>query len=493
MNEIVIKKFNFDSAKKHLKEFSEKTEADFSIKAVKESRFLGFGNHKVTGCELNNIIQTIQNHFIYINSINNKTIKEFGEIYNALDALDTEYLTSIVASVKAIEKTSNDVRVQQGVLSKHSIKLKEHQNKLDLHQDKINKNIINLEKTVNALKKFKEKLDGFEHLTDIDKIWSDFKKIENDLKYSSDYITKFSKKINTDIAVVNSQNKEITKLVNQEFDSLNNDTNLLKDGLSELVTKVRDTTELLDAQILIIQDTTNFVNKIRGVKHLNDVDYMWNNINDAKESFISIENCLQNIEDKIFIMQGQLSTIDEYVTLLKEFVHLQDIDSMWSELGDVKADIEKKHTDIIIINENIQKHQNNLDILNDKSADHKASIEELVRDQSVTDKLVKNNRQAISQLEIFKSKVDGIEHLYNIDAMWEQGNALQSALAATNNNIASLQEKIFESENSFTEYKNQTEIILLIFKKKLKYVYLIAGGSLGLALLELILIFAGVI
>ena len=99
-------------------EFSEKKEAEFAIDKVRtDGGFLGLGNHKVTGYELNDRIETIQNHLIDINTINNKTIKEFREIYNALDALDKDYMTSIVASVKAIEKTSNDVRTQQGAVS----------------------------------------------------------------------------------------------------------------------------------------------------------------------------------------------------------------------------------------------------------------------------------------------------------------------------------------------------------------------------------------
>lgn len=44
-------------------------------------------------------------------------------IYNALDALDRDYIASIIANVKAIEKTSNDVRVQQGTLKQHHEKL----------------------------------------------------------------------------------------------------------------------------------------------------------------------------------------------------------------------------------------------------------------------------------------------------------------------------------------------------------------------------------
>lgn len=88
MNEITIQRHSFDLAKNRLKEFSEKTEAELEIDKVQTDGIFGWGDHKVTGNELNRRLETIQGHFIAVNTTNNKVIKEFREIYNALDALD---------------------------------------------------------------------------------------------------------------------------------------------------------------------------------------------------------------------------------------------------------------------------------------------------------------------------------------------------------------------------------------------------------------------
>ena len=107
MNEIEKRRHNFDLAKNRLKEFSAKTEAELAIDRVRtDGDFFGWGDHKVTGYELNRRLETIQKHFIAVNTTNNKVIKEFREVYNALDALDRDYIASIVANVRAIEKTS---------------------------------------------------------------------------------------------------------------------------------------------------------------------------------------------------------------------------------------------------------------------------------------------------------------------------------------------------------------------------------------------------
>lgn len=438
MNEIVIKKHNFELAKNRLKDFSEKREAELSIDRVKtDGGFLGLGDHKVTGYELNNRIETIQNHLIDINSTNNKTIKEFREIYNALEALDKDYITSIVASIKAIEKTSNDVKIQQGVLSEHNNKLQKQQNKLDAQQGEIEKILDKIKKTVSALNLFKEKLDGFKHLTDIDIMWKDCKMIRNEIQVVSDSITKLSKKTIIDIETASSQNKVMVEKVNKNINLLNNDIKTSKGILSDLSSKVNKTVELLDGQILIIQNTSNYVNQIRNIEHLNEVDIMWNDINEAKESFNSIKKDLQNIDKNISKVQGRLNELDEYVAVLKDYIHLQDIDIMWEDLADVKINTKKLFKDIADIND--------------------------------------------------------IEHLNEVDFMWKQGNLLQDGLSMANKDIVSLQQKAFKTEKSFIEYKSQTENVLAKFEKKIKYAYLIAGGSLGFAILELILIMVGVI
>ena len=84
MTEITIKRHSFDLAQERLKEFSEGTEAQVEIDRVRtDGGFLGLGDHKVTGYELNRRLKIIQSHFITVNETNNKVIKEFREVYNA--------------------------------------------------------------------------------------------------------------------------------------------------------------------------------------------------------------------------------------------------------------------------------------------------------------------------------------------------------------------------------------------------------------------------
>lgn len=297
MNEIAIKRHSFDLAKNRLKEFSEKTEAELEIDKVRtDGGFLGLGNHKVTGYELNGRLETIQEHFIAVNTTNNTVIKEFREVYNALDVLDKDYITSIVANVKAIEKTSNDVRVQQGILKQHNEKLANQQSKLDVHQVEIEKNVANISKIVAALKVFKEKLEDYKHLTDIDKIWNDCKTIQNEIKVVSDSITKFSKKVTEDIAMAHNKNKALS-------DQLNRDILKMQKHLEEI---------------------DSFVAVLNGYTHLQDIDNMWDDL----------DICKTNIERINGNIQAQQSELDNLAVTSEG--HAESIAALFKNLADAE-------------------------------------------------------------------------------------------------------------------------------------------------------------
>ena len=559
MNEIAIKRHSFDLAKNRLKEFSEKTEAGLQIDKVRtDGGFFGLGDHKVTGYELNSRLETIQGHFIAVNTTNNKIIKEFREVYNALDILDKDYITSIVANVKAIEKTSNDVRVQQGTLKQHNEKLANQQSKLDAHQAEIEKNVANISKIVTALKNFKEKLEGYKHLTDIDRIWNDCKTIQNEIRVVSDSITKFSKKTTEDIASANNKNKALSDQVNRDILTLRNEAKSFKKFFSNLSKKLEYTADLLDNQIPVIQETSAFAEQLKNVTHLEDIDSMWNDINEAKENFNTIEKSLKNIDADILTMQEHLDEIESFITVLNSYVHLQDIDNMWDDLDICKTNIER-------INGNIQTQQSALDNLATTSEEHTESVATLFKNLAVAEEYAVDSRNLITKLETFRAEVSALNHLMEVDEIWKQTEDHQIRISRVEkegkshadklNGLEQADSKMSERIDSnahdislLKEYKNKLSIIshlddvddiwkeveehtsklvecekrdeelaatiqknkeeanenimeavqtanaaIEILTKKVKYAYWIAGGSAGLALIELILLLMKVI
>lgn len=210
MNELVIKTHDFELAKKGLKEFSQKKSDELNIDTVRtDGWFFGLGDHKVTGAELNERLSTIQQNLIDLNTTNNKTIKEFGQVYSALEALDRDYIQAILTSIKATEKTSERIQATQ---------------------DQIKKIVNDQKKTLEVLKKFKQKLDGYAHLEDIDKIWIDCQKWYNETVTLSNSIDSAMV-----ISKANAQKaKDLEKVLDTSEKKINDLSNQLNQRLKNL-------------------------------------------------------------------------------------------------------------------------------------------------------------------------------------------------------------------------------------------------------------------
>lgn len=163
MEELVIKNHDFEDAKLAIKNFSEQTTTDLDLKRVDDKKgfveFIfggGLGiNHKVTGEELNELTVQIQSHLKNVNTIQIKLIKQFGQVYNALESLDKDYIQAILISIKATEETSK---------------------RIEATQEQIKKIVEDQKKTLEVLKKFKQNMDSYTHLKDVDTLWDETKK-----------------------------------------------------------------------------------------------------------------------------------------------------------------------------------------------------------------------------------------------------------------------------------------------------------------------------
>lgn len=494
MNELEIKRHSFDVAKNRLKEFSEKKESELVIRSV-ETRggLLGLGNHKVTGRELNERLESIQGHLIDLNTTNNKTIKEFREVYNALDALDKDYITIIVANVKAIEKTSNDVREQQKTLKQHNEKLATQQNKLDTHQTEIDKNIENMKKIITTLKNFKEKLDGFQHLSDIDKIWSDCKTMRNDVQVVSDSIVALAKKSKNDIETANTKNKALLNQVNKEIIDLQKKAKTYMDFFSDLSKKVDSTASLLDKQVPVIQDTVGFVSQMKELSHLNDVDFIWEDVNKAIVDINNLENELLTVKSTFQEIQEHIIKIESFIDVLNGYEHLKDIDQIWNDLDDAKTNIVDLFKLSDDCNKQLQTYQTTVDSLKVENKKQDEKINGLSEGLTEMNDFSQANRNLIEELQFFRNSIDTIEHVSDIDFMWVQGNMLKENLEDANSSILSLKDKTSEMDKDITDKSKETSEKIAILETKLKYAYYVAGGALGLAVIELILALTGVI
>lgn len=439
MNDLEIKRHSFELAKNRLKEFSKKTESELAIDKVQtDGGFLGLGDHKVTGYELNRRLETIHGHFIAVNATNNKVIKEFREVYNALDVLDKDYITSIVANVKAIEKTSNDVRTQQETLKQHNEKLANQQNKLDAHQTEIEKNVANISKIVTALNVFKEKLESYSHLTDIDKIWNDCQKWHRE-------ISELSTSLSSALLVGKENTKEISEI---------------KQILVTAENKFIQLFDALDEQRTNIEALISMANELEAITHLKDIDAMWDSLTQAHTGLDKLHQELDSTNSIITRHQQELEDIIDFIGKLSKYEHLKDVDTMWST---------------------VEEHGEKLVALAEKSDN--------------TDNSVKNNQTAIDELKKYRQELSSISHLKDVDNLWNTSINQSNQIEELQNQVAETQNLIQYNkeiaDQSLAFEKEKTDVALQKLNKKLQYAYWIAGGAMVLALVELLVILLG--
>lgn len=445
MGELVIQYHDFENAKKEIKKFSEQTTTDLDLKRVDDSKgvgeFLGdwfFGrgiglDHKVTGEELNELTSQIQTHLHSINNTQIKLIREFGQVYSALEALDKDYIQAILISIKATEKTSQGIQETQ---------------------EQIKKIVENQRKTLEELKKFKQKLDGYAHLGDIDKIWSDCQKWYKEINALSkviDGVTEYSKESIEKADALKVAQTAAEKRI---------------EGLS------KQTKELIEKLESVIAFTT----AMEQVVHLKDVDEMWETLSAAHDSICRISGETEAIQKNVSKNQEDINRLLVFVEKLSALNHLMEVDKIWKQTED---------------------HQIWINRMRQEGKSHTDKLNEL---EQVDDKMresIDSNTHNISVLKEYKDKLSGISHLDDVDNTWKKVEEHTFQLIECeqrDDELATIiQKNKDEIDKNIGDAVQSANVAVESLTKKVKYAYLIAGGSAGLAIIELILLLMKVI
>lgn len=303
MNEIIIKRQNFESAKKRLKEFSEKKETELKIKQVEtDSGLFGLLNHKVTGSEFNDRMNTIRKHLVELNKSHNQTNKEFRAVYDALEALDEDYIARIISTLKALEKANQDIR-------KHQTILNEGANKLNAQQLKTDRLVEQMKMNIHALKKFKQKLDSLSHLTDIDQIWNDCQMWHQELKVLTNAIDTAQRS--------GQENAEAMKDVEKTVTTM-------EQNIENLFT--HSTTITNEVETIMA-----FTTKLAQLTHLNDVDRMWDSLTSVDDELRHMNVALNEVEAIVTQHGRNIVTLLDFMNEATRLTHLMEVDEIWEK------------------------------------------------------------------------------------------------------------------------------------------------------------------
>ncbi|OHW62290.1 hypothetical protein EUAN_13600 [Andreesenia angusta] len=335
MEKTIIKTHNFESSKNKIKAFSRQTPTTPELKKVNISGGpFGWGDHKVTGYELNSLTTQIQDYFKDFNSLHIKLVQEFGEVYNALEALDEDYIKGILIAIKGVEKTSDEVKVAQNDIAQ-TIEVQK--------------------KMINVLNQFKTKIESYEHLGDIDKLWHGLQKSQKHVDTISNNISSAIKTIENNAQEINELNKfrdQIEKIKQlKNLDELWNNYLYLKKEFPALGERIDGTSKQLESQLKILDNLTIFKNEIEGYEHIRDIDQLWTDSMKVRKDIESINKEILDINSVAEIQIQEVEALTQFNSILKGYKHLKDVDETWNKCNELEVDVSSSK-EIIIQHEN---------------------------------------------------------------------------------------------------------------------------------------------
>lgn len=448
--EIIIDSQNFENSMNMLNEISINENDELELKMVQtKNSVVRFLNHKVTGEEFNERLVLQQQFMIEVYSKLIDIDKNFDWVYRGMCALNKDYLERILSIMsetnKNVEKLDKLSKVQ--------------------------------EETLELLVKFKQKLDNYSHLKDIDEIWSDCQNWYKEIKELSSLVD--------DVSGTSEQHtKDIDELFNE-----------------------------LSIQIKKLESVMKFTSKLENCIHLLDVDDMWNTLSDIHKSVEDVSNDFQSAKNILSKQQSDIEMLQSYMETLSRYEHLNDIDEIWnkneehhSHLNDlmkksdeIKMEVSSNAKHIEAFNEYKEKlsqikHLEQVDTMWETKKVQADKLEEVAKQ---TEDVIRENHETQKKLKNFieyKEYLSRIIHLNDVDEMWCSTNEQTGQLSELEKQVEELnvliQNNKKSNEDLIIEVNEKNDTAVQVLTKKIKYAYLLAGGTLGVALIELVIIFS---
>lgn len=265
-----IQRHEFESAKRSLQEYTSKTQAPIGLPRVPTgSGPFGLFPYTVTGSNLNEVTSQIQDYLLKINRIHQGMLDEFKQVYNALDALDHDYIAAILDSIKAIEeiyqkvknnqKDISDIIDQQAIiiqaLSLHKEKLEQLEHIMDV--DKAWMLIEELSVAVQSLEQHRDELAQLNHLKDMDTLWDNTEELQGAVNAINQTLADMSKTLDSQDKFNNEISEDARLLQQSQYEGFNEIHLTIAEHKLEFNKQLETLDQSHQAQLELIRTTMN--------------------------------------------------------------------------------------------------------------------------------------------------------------------------------------------------------------------------------------------
>ena len=291
-NMTMAKKHNFTKSIQQIEEFGKMATKEIEITPVQtEGTFIPFNDHNVTGDELNDVITEIQEHLIELNKLQIKFVREFSNVYDAFNYLDKDYIDAINNNIHTI-----------GVVSNQALTASRQANEAAIQAQMANKNVEaaldTQKKIVDTLCIFKADIDKIKHIWNIDEIWENTEDARKKINKLRDVLKKLHGVVDaTALQTENSYNRIQEQLKNLSADI--NQAFVLGEQANEAAIQAqmanKNVEEAVDTQKKIVDTLCIFKADIDKIKHIWNIDEIWENTEDAREKINKLGDELKKL------------------------------------------------------------------------------------------------------------------------------------------------------------------------------------------------------
>lgn len=240
----------------------------------------------------------------------------------------------------------------------------------------------------------------------------------------------------------------------------------------------KDIDDTIKALQITINKLKDFKDEIKRYSHLNDIDSLWKDVQSQGKMIAGFPAELAELSKRL---TGRIDEILAFKTEIEKVKHLKDIDSMWENTKSLRDDISKLSEFIDEKIGNIESDISNLKEFIDGQK-HAKDIDKIWEE-------VQKLRKSAEFYDAFIDDIRKIEHLRDVDDEWNFSHDLLKDIEDANVKVLAVKDKVQEYD-----YRMQIfEADNLQLRKNIKVSYIIAGGAVGLSVIQLILQLMGIL
>lgn len=301
-------------------------------------------------------------------------------------------------------------------------------------QKDIEKTIEEQKKIIKVLQQFKEKLDKFKHIVDIDKMWSELQTYQKE-----------ALNIQKSLSALEQHKTRLDKIKHlSDVDSIWSDTQQQEKDINSIKKENARVCATLESQAESISLLFTMKEFLDALEHISDIDCLWNDVQKANETIGSIDSTITKLISELEKQEKAVESSKEIIAKITNQKFIYSIDET-KEL----ADSLMQKTDAI------------------------------VTDSS-------SMRRSIDDILVRLEKVESISHLIDVDTMFDEVQNLRDTIS----NLDETKDSLIEENGKLL---NRIEEVEKVFAKRTMIAYALAGGSIGIAVIEFILAIMGLI